>query len=204
MSASKKMEELFTQLYLLCANYIAGFLGALLMFLAIFKLVEHGKNPNDPRNKLSVALVIMIAGSLLTSLNSSISMFTATLTNNQGHCFVVYQEGEMVEEINPNGGKCYDQDGSDLSPEMLKKLEEKEGKSLEIMKKRVRILFTCFSAIGLIYFIKAVFLLKDVAEGSSSTTYGKVLTMMIFSTLVMDLNNTMSIILATVKQSTAL
>ena len=198
------MEELFTNLYLLCANYIADFMGALMMFIAIFKLVEHGKNPNDPRNKLSVPLVIMIGGALLSNVNSSISMFTATLTNNQGHCFVVYEEGEKVDEINPNGGNCYDQDGADLSPEMLKKLEEKEGQSLEIMKKRVRILFTCFSAIGLIYFIKAVFLLKAVAEGSSGTTYGKVLTMMIFSTLVMDMNNTMSIVLETVKQSTAL
>jgi hypothetical protein len=198
------MEELFTNLYLLCANYIAGFLGALMMFIAIFKLVEHGKNPNDPKNKLSVALVIMIGGALLTNVNSSISMFTATLTNNQGHCFVVYEAGEKVDEINPNGGKCYDQDGADLSPELLEKLEKSGSNSLEIMKKRVRILFTCFSAIGLIFFIKSIFLLKAVAEGSSGTTYGKVLTMMIFSTLVMDMNSTMSLIIETVKQSTAL
>lgn len=198
------MELLFTNLYLLCANYIAGFLGILMMYIAILKLVAHGKNPNDPKNKLSAALVIMIGGALLTNINGSISMFTATLTNNQGHCFVVYEAGEKVEEINPNGGKCYNQDGADLSPEMLKKLEENEGKSLDIMKKRVRILFTCFSAIGLVYFIKSVFLLKSVAEGTNSSTYGKVLTMMIFSTLVMDMNNTLSMILETVKQSTAL
>ncbi|SGZ00405.1 Putative uncharacterized protein [Moritella viscosa] len=198
------MELLFTNLYLLCANYISLFLGSLMMFIAIYKLVEHGKNPNDPRNKLSTALVIMIGGALLTNINASVSMFTATLTNNEGHCFVVYQDGEKVEEINPNGGNCYNQDGADLSPDLLKRLEESGSNSLEIMKKRVRILFSCFSAIGLIYFIKSVFLLKSVAEGSNNTTYGKVLTMMIFSTLVMDMNNTLSIIIETVKQSTAL
>lgn len=196
------MELLFTNLYFL-AMTVGSFLSVLLFFLGIKKLTQHAKNPHDPKNSLGGALVIMIGASLLFSLNTSVSLFTATLTNNQGHCFVVYEKGEKVDEINPNGGKCYNENGSELTPELKEKLEKSKGKSLEIMQKRIRIMFLCFQAIGLIYFIKAIFLLKSAAEGSTSMTYGKILTMLIFSSLVIDMPNTLEMIINTVKQATA-
>jgi hypothetical protein len=206
-STPSEMELIAINTYML-SYYIGLMLGIVMFLVGIKKLIEHSKNPNDPRNGLGGVLVVMIGASLLFGLQSTISMTASTLTGSEGHCFIysdkVTQRGGG-DSLNKHPSSCFDPKNSEITDTLRKKLED-EGKTaaLENLDKKITILFTVFQAIGLIYFIKAIFLLKSAAEGQNSTTYGKILIMLIFSSLVIDMPNTMQMLLDTAKGMSSL
>lgn len=187
------------------SHYIGIFLGSIMFMIGIKKLIEYSKNPNDPRNGLGSVLVMMIGASMLWSLQSSISLMTNTLSNNN-HCFVMSKNSEDIgNSINKHDGECFNAKNSEITQDLSSKLE-KDGKtaSLEILTRKINVFVKVLQTVGLIFFIKSIFLLKSCAEGSSGVTYGKVLTMLIASSLVLDMPNTLQMIINTAKEVSAL
>jgi uncharacterized protein YhhL (DUF1145 family) len=183
--------------------YVGLALGIVLFLHGIKKLTLYAKNPNDPRNSLGSVLVVMIGASLLFGLQSSINMAVSTVNSSTtGHCFVNEETGNS---INKHDAECFDADNSEITKDMRDLIEEKgTGQSLEIFNKKAATFFKIMAMVGLIYFVKAIFLLKSAAEGTGNTTYGKILTMLIASSLIIDMPNTLQMLINTAKEITAL
>lgn len=198
------VEEIAVNLYQL-SHYVGIFLGSILFLVGIKKLIEYSKNQNDPRNSLGGVLVMMIGASMLWSLQSSISLATNTLTNNN-HCFVLSKDNEdMGNNINKHDGECFNAKNSEITEELRADFEDKgRGEALKDLLAKMNVYFKMLQAIGLIYFIKGIYMLKAAAEGTGNTTYGKILVVIIASSLVLDLPNTLNMIVNTVKEATAL
>lgn len=174
------------------------------MFLiGIRKLLEHSKNPNDPRNGLGSVLVLFIGASMLWSLQSSINLFSNTF-NSTGSSFCVYDKNfESVEngDLNKHGAECFNAQDSEITADLRDELEQRGATAaLETLNNKIQGFFYIIQAIGLIYFIKAIFLLKGASEGSSSVTYGKCIIMLITSSLVIDMPDSLNIIINTFKE----
>lgn len=198
------VEEIAVNLYQL-SHFIGLFLGSVMFMYGIKKLIAYSKNQNDPRNSLGGVLVMMIGASMLWSLQSSISLATNTLTNNS-HCFVLSKDSEdMGNNINKHDGECFNAKNSEITQDLRSDLES-QGKteSLNKLLAKINVYFKVLQAVGLVYFIKAIYLLKSVAEGSGNTTYGKILVMLIGSSLVLDMPNTLNMILNTAKEISSL
>jgi len=198
------VEQIAVNLYQL-SHYVGIFLGSILFLVGIKKLIEYSKNQNDPRNSLGGVLVMMIGASMLWSLQSSISLATNTLTNNN-HCFVLSKDNEdMGNNINKHDGECFNAKNSEITEELRADFEDKgRGKALKDLLAKMNVYFKMLQAIGLIYFVKGIYMLKAAAEGTGNTTYGKILVVLIASSLVLDLPNTINMLVSTVKEATAL
>ena len=69
----------------------------------------------------------------------------------------------------------------------------------EKLKEKLRLLFTLFQVIGVIYFIKAIYMLKEASEGSQQTGYGKIILMIFASALVIDMPHTIDMLINTIQ-----
>jgi hypothetical protein len=193
------VEAIAVNLYQL-SHFVGLFLGSIMFLVGIKMLIAYSKNQNDPRNNLGSVLIMMIGASMLWSLQSSISLMTNTLSNNS-HCFVLSENST----VNTHSGECFDAKSSDITQELRSEFESKnKTESLNKLLAKMNVYFKVLQAIGLIYFIKAIFLLKSVAQGSGNTTYGQILIMLISSSLVLDLPNTLQMLLNTAKEITSL
>lgn len=198
------VEAIAVNLYEL-SHYIGLFLGTIAFMVGIKMLMAYSKNPNDPRNSLGGVLVVFISASLLWGLQSSISLATNTLTNNN-HCFVMSKNSEdMGNNINKHGGECFNAKSSEITQELRQDFENKgRSDALEKLLAKINVYFKVLQAVGLVYFIKGLFLLVNIAKGTGNATYGQALIMVISSSLILDLPNTINMILNTVKESVAL
>lgn len=199
------MAEIGINLYKL-AYYFGLVLGTVMFLIGIKKLIEHSKNPNDPRNGLGSVIVLFIGASMLWSLQSSINLFSNTF-NGTGSSFCVYDnnfEGVDDADLNKHGAECFNAKDSDITADLRDKLEQKGATaSLEELNKKIQGFFYVIQSLGLIYFIKGIYQLKAASEGSGSSTFGKSLIMIIMSSLVMDMPDTLEIIINTFKQMQA-
>lgn len=202
------VEKLITVIFKL--TFLIGvFLGSFMFLAGIKKLLENSKNPNDPRNSLGSVVVLLLGASLLFSLQDSIGIATNTLLGNEGFCF------NYADKINVSatslkfkneGASCFDAGNSDITKTMIDKLDsEGNTKAIEELKNKITILFSVMQVIGLIYFIKGIYMLKSIAEGTGGQqlTYGKALLVIIFSSLAIDLPNTLDILLEEAKKMSA-
>jgi hypothetical protein len=193
------IEEIAVNLYQL-SSLVGFFLGSIMFLAGIKALTAYSKNPNDPRNTLGSVLIMMIGASMLWSLQNTISLATNTLSNNS-HCFVLSES----ETINHNAGDCFDAKNSEITEDLRTELEAKgKTEALSKLLAKMNVYFKVLQAIGLIYFIKGIYLLKTIAQGSGNTTYGQVLIILISSSLVLDLPNTLQMIVNTAKEITSL
>ena len=198
------VEAIAVNLYEL-SHYIGLFLGTIAFMIGIKMLMAYSKNPNDPRNSLGGVLVVFISASLLWGLQSSISLATNTLTNNN-HCFVMSKNNEdMGNNMNKHGGECFNAKSSEITQELRQDFENKgRSDALEKLLAKINVYFKVLQAVGLVYFIKGLYLLVNIAKGTGNATYGQALIMVISSSLILDLPNTINMILNTVKESVAL
>ncbi|OEG74159.1 hypothetical protein BEL05_00740 [Shewanella colwelliana] len=183
--------------------YVGLALGIVLFLHGIKKLTLYAKNPNDPRNSLGSVLAVMIGASLLFGLQSSINMAVVTVNSSStGHCFM---NNETGNSINKHDAECFDASNSEITKDMRDLIEERSTtKALETFNKKAHNFFLIMQFVGLVYFVKAIFLFKAAAEGTSNTTYGKIIIMLISSSLIIDMPNTLQMLLNTAKEIASL
>lgn len=183
--------------------YVGLALGIVLFLHGIKKLMLYAKNPNDPRNSLGSVLGVMIGASLLFGLQSSINMAVITVNSSStGHCFV---NNETGNSINKHSAECFNSDNSEITKDMRDLIEERSTvEALENFNKKASNFFLIMKFIGLVYFVRAIYEFKAVSDGQSNTTYGKVIIMLISSSLVIDMPNTLQMLLNTAKEFTSI
>lgn len=186
--------------------YFIGLLFAFFIFFsAIKRLLAHAKSPQDPRNSIGGVVVLFIAFAALSSLQSSISIGINTFGGDSGNsrnCFIYHDSvkkstgGSFAE----NGSTCFDAKNSELTSELRKKLED-GGKTVAAEKivAKLNLLFAILQVIGLAYFIKGIYTMKAIVEQTSQSTYPKVFVTLAVSSLVMDMPNTLEMIISTAK-----
>jgi hypothetical protein len=185
--------------------YFIGAILAITLFIkAVSRLLKHGKNPQDPKNSIGGAVVMFIAVGLLTNLHSTIGIMNATLTGNPGHCMmysdVIDTETADMFETGADT-KCFDASTSELTADMRANLTTGgKADAIESLMKKLNILFGILQAVGLAYFVKGIYTLKSIVENTSQQTYGQVFTILVMSSLVIDMPNTLLMITETAKK----
>lgn len=190
-------DALFGGAYILIR--VAGFLsGLILAFLGLKKLIDYAGDSRNPKNSPLSSLIMFFAAGLLLNINASLSVFINTLNNSGGYCFYGDLSGNS-DTIFGNNSSCFAEAKSitkDLANELQKQTENTE--SVKKLEEKLRMLFTLFQLVGLIYFIKGIYMLKAASEGSQQASYMKILFMIIASCLVIDMPHTIKILINTI------
>lgn len=180
---------------------IASIAGVVFVFQGILKLIGNAKNPNDPKNSLNAAMLAFIAGALLTNTYGTANIVIKSVTGTDSFCF--NQRDAMTGEIKlPTASDvgCFDAQNSELTENLRERLTSEGSDSWDQFKDRFEIFLGVIQVIGMYYFIKSIFLLKTVADGRGDTGYGKILIMMLFSSIAMDLGNFITIVVNTINE----
>lgn len=183
--------------------FIGVILGIFLFFKAVTRLLKHGKNPQDPKNSIGGAVVLFLAVGLLTTLHGSISIMNATLTGSDGHC--MFMGGSVASNsqdfLAGPADECFDASTSELTEKMRTNLTTGgKADAIASLMKKLDILFGILQTVGLAYFIKGIYTLKAIVENTSQQTYGQVFVILIMSSLVIDMPNTLMMITETAKK----
>jgi hypothetical protein len=174
-------------------------LGAILAFLGIKKLVDYSQDQRNPKNSPVSAIVIFFAAGLLLNLNQTMSLVINTIQDGKDNSYCFYAKTSGDSPFG-NGGSCFS-DAMSLTKELAEKLKNESGteESVNKLKEKLRLLFTLFQIIGIIYFIKGIYMLKEASEGSQQTGYGKIILMIFASALVIDMPHTIDLLINTIQ-----
>lgn len=195
-------DSFLTGLYILVRT-IGTLLGAFLVFIGIKKTVEFAKDDRNPKNFPSAAIITVFAGGLLLNLNQTLSIGVNTIVGgNDGYCFysktsTEYGKFEKIGE----GSACFN-NAMQVTDNIAKELSGQKNIEITLtnIKERLRILFTLLQVIGVIYFIKGIYMLKEAAEGSNNTGYGKIIIMLIASAIIIDLPHFLDMLINTIRE----
>ena len=173
-------------------------LGAIMAFMGIKKLIDYAQDSRNPKNSPVSAIVMFFAAGLLLNLNQTMSLVINTIQDSSGESYCFYAE---TGGNNPfgNNASCFN-DAMQLTDDLAQKLKNETGteESVNKLKEKLRLLFTLFQIIGIIYFIKGIYMLKEASEGSQQTGYGKIILMIIASALVIDMPHTIDMLINTI------
>jgi len=190
-------DELFGALYILIRT-LGFFTGLVLAFLGIKKLVDYAADSRNPKNSPMSSIIMFCGSGFLLNVDSTLSILINTINDSGGFCFY----GDLSSATdNPfgNNATCFSEAKSitsDLAKELQKQSENAEA--INKLQEKLRMLFTLFQLVGLVYFIKGIYMLKAASEGSQQASYGKILIMIIASTAVIDMPHTIDIIINTI------
>lgn len=188
--------------------FIGVIMGVYLTYYAFTKFIEYANNPNHAKVKISSILIVAIGGSILFSLGSSLQILVNTGTGSSGYCFN-YQDKLKTTATSSvfknESATCFDASTSEITSELKAKLEQNgKTEALEKFNTRFTLLLTAFQVIGLIFFVKSLTMLVDIAEGKSQLGYPSVLIIAFMSLLAIDINGTLEIIINTAKELSAI
>ncbi len=183
--------------------FISVFLGIFMLYKGITKMMSFSKNPNDPRNSVSSIIVLFVGASLLVNVHGIVNIMSSTLNGTNGYC-AIYEDVidvgvGMGDQLMPVSGDCFEANTSGLTAELRQSLDGDNAAKEKLMHK-INILFGILQVVGLAYFVKGIYTLKQISEGNNQTTYGQVILMLIMSSLVIDMPNTLEIIQETITQ----
>ncbi len=181
---------------------IGTLLGAFLVYSGIKKTVEFAKDDRNPKNFPSAAVVTLLAGGLLLNLNQTMSLAVNSIVGgNEGYCFYTKSTGNYGKEQLGQSNSCFNS-AMQLTDKIANELsgQQKFEVTLTNIKERLRILFTLLQVIGVIYFIKGIYMLKEAAEGSNNTGYGKIIIMLIAAAIIIDLPHFLDMVINTIRE----
>ncbi len=191
-------DKTLSSVYIL-VRVFGALLAIILAFLGVKKLYDFANdNRGDPKNRPAVAIIMLFASALLLDMDKSMSLMINTVTGSGGYCFY----GESVNSnSNPfgNDSSCFD-NAMSVTEDLAKEMQNETGaeESIKKLKEKLRMLFMLFQIVGVVYFMKGVYMLKGAAEGAQDVTYGKILLILFASSAVIDMPHTIDIIVNTI------
>jgi hypothetical protein len=190
---ASNFDKTLSSVYILVRVF--GALSALILaFMGIRKLVDYSKDDRNPKNSPMSAIVIFFAAGLMMNLDQSMTIMVNTINGSGGYCF--YGDTSSNTTFG-NDSSCFENAMSvtdDLAKQMQNKTKTEE--SMSKLKDKLKTLFMLFQIVGVIYFIKGVYMLKAASEGAQDVTYGKIIMILIASTLVIDMPHTIDMIIS--------
>ena len=172
----------------------AFFAALLLAFFGIKKLVDYATDNRNPKNSPMSSLVMFLASGLLLNVDASLSIMINTITQSGDYCYYGDLSGVSESPLG-NNSSCFAEAKTitaDLTNQLKKQNENTE--SIEKLQEKLRMLFTIFQLVGLIYMLKAA------SEGAQQASYGKILMMIIASAAVIDMPHTIDILINTITE----
>lgn len=177
---------------------VSTVLAVFLIIKAIILLSKYAKNPNNPKNSIGRISRHFIAGGALSSIITVGFIFANTITGTGDICdYAGKVSVEAIEEKSGSGG-CLDLKGSDISIEKAKQIIGDENTDyIKQFMYRIGLFFLVIHTVGFYYFVKSFCLLASVSNGNTQGGYGKIFIMMIFSTIAMDFQTSLAIVITT-------
>lgn len=176
---------------------LVGFLVGLTVFISA--LVYMIKVASEGQKISAMSVVVMIlAGSLMMNIDTALSTFGNTFFDKSGAENVCY----IIEE-NGLSSSCFSDEMSGLSGQLKDRIEKSSGaKTSELFFSKVKIIVGVLQLIGVVYFFAGVYGLIEVSKGSSKDGggYGKPLTTMFASALIVDIPHTMQTAMNTLEK----
>lgn len=186
------------------AFYISVILGIFLFFTGIKRLLAYGKQPHDPKNSIGGTIVIFFAVGVLVNAHGLLNVLSHTINGKGGYCAMyendIYINNGPGDVLMPVDGECFDAETSEITKELRESVASNGNEAATKLMKKINILFGILQVVGFCYFIKGIYTLKQIAEKSSQATYGQVILMLIMSSLVMDMPNTLDTLKTTVQK----
>jgi hypothetical protein len=192
-------DKTLTAFYVLVRT-IGALLGGFLAFYSLKKMVDYAKDNRNPKNSPVSILVVMFASSLLLNLNATMSIMINTIQGTgEGYCFYSKAPADNGRVTFDNSNSCFS-NAMQVTGDLAEKLKKESGseETLKKLQDKLRLLFTLFQLVGVIYFIKGIYMLKEASEGTQGVGYGKIIMILIASSLVIDMPHTIDILINTI------
>lgn len=183
-SSRYSAELIFT---ILSLAKIVIFLIGLTVFIGAFVYMIKITTEGQKVSPLSV-FIMVLSGALLMNTDTALSTFGNTFFDKSGSEKVCY-----IVEKNGLSDSCFSNEMSGLSGQLKNRIEKSSGAATsELFISKVKIILGILQLIGFIYFCGGVYGLVEVSRGSNKDGgYGKPITTMFASALIVDLPHTM-------------
>jgi hypothetical protein len=191
--AETAQDSLLMTVFSLSTKYVSTLLGAIFVYIGLLKLYAHSKDGRDQKNSIGSIVATLFAGSLLLNVNIFSNMLTQTFLGD-GFCFLA----DSSKNTNKYGS-CF----TTVQSTTDKYLGELSGKSTDIdtvkLNDKIRLLFTLFQVIAMMYIMKGLYALKSISEGKSNSSYGSTLVQLFAASLFLNLPRLLDLIYETLK-----
>lgn len=173
-------------------GYLVGFMLFITALVSVCKLYAE----NSKTSQISIVLMVL-TGTLMMNSDSALSVLGNTYFDKSGVedvCYIVQESG--VSET------CFSDELSGLTGQLKDRIEKMSGgKTAEIFFSKLKVILGLLQTIGFIYFLVGTYGLYQVSNGSSKDGgFGKPLTTMFASALIVDLPHTMENAVATLNK----
>lgn len=192
-SAESAQDDTLMRLFSLSTKYVAVLIGGIFLYISMTRLVDMTKDSRDPKNSIGVIVATFFAGGMLLNVSVVGNMLTNTFVG-EGYCLFADSA-----ENKSRGTACF----NSVQTTTDKYLGELSGKKSELdsskVAEKMRILFTLFQTIAMLYMMKAIMNLKAIAEGKSNTTYGATILQLVACSFFLNLPAALDMIYNTIK-----
>ena len=166
------------------AQIVIFLVGLIVLVATLFNMIKAGQEGS--KITWGTIATALVASALLMNTNEAISTFGNTYFNKSGAekiCFVVAEKG--IDD------SCFSNELSGITGQLENRIKNMSGDStVEAFKQKSRIVLGILQLIGFIYFSKGAYGLTQVSKGSATYGYGKPLTTMLASALIVDIPHT--------------
>lgn len=191
--AQETREELIVSMFSI-TQIIAFVVGIYLSISFLLTLKRHADAPNDQSASISKMLLILMTAAFLLNLNGTINLLTSTVTGTDSYCFAL--DNDLSE--NSSSSSCFDPKTSEITDELRSRIDPSSTSTQDLMS-YLSLVMGLIQFLGLVFFIKAILMIKQIGGGNGEIGPGKVIIALIFSALIIDLPHTMEMLSATIK-----
>jgi hypothetical protein len=192
-SAQANRENLIVTMFSI-TQMIAFVVGLYLSISFLLTLKRHADAPNDQSASISKMLLILMTAAFLLNLNLAINMLTQTITGTESYCFTL--NAEMSETKSQTS--CFDPNSSEITEELRSRIDPATTSTQDLMN-YLSLIMGLVQFLGLVFFIKAILMIKQIGGGNGEVGPGKVIIALIFSALIIDLPHTLEMLSDTIK-----
>ncbi|MFA0464440.1 MULTISPECIES: hypothetical protein [unclassified Vibrio] len=185
------------QIYTLI-TYIATAMGLGLMILGGVKMKKRADNPNDVKTFPMSIVVTFLVGAMMFNFSQTSNTFIKTFLGDSANYCMIALETQVAGEIPKEG--CWDASQSEALNEVIAKANSmNDANTTEQIRNNAKLFFMVFQTLGFVFFLKGLYTLKLASEGTQNKTYGEAFTLIFFSTLAINLPNTIELVQSTLE-----
>lgn len=177
---------------------IGQMIGVILLLVGINKMKWKAEQPTNPQHSTGMIITVLVAGALMINYTQSATSLITTALYPEGngeYCFI------LDSSQSASNSQCWSSSTAESTTKLADTIDRLEGdERSQEFRDNIDVLMAFFQLIGLIYFFKGAYGLKQVSDGGQKGGYGKPLLIMIAAALVLDLPHTLEVVLNTIEQ----
>lgn len=177
---------------------IAQLLGITLMVYSLVKLKKSADNPNDPKNFPMAVITTMFVGALMFNYSGTASVSIGSLLGDDGGFCMLAMEEKLDGEVGRTN--CWKSESSEVMTGITERIEKSNGVGSAKKFKEIFVDFMKFlQVVGFIYFLKYLYELHKLMQGTSKKELSSIFVGILFSSLLVDLPHTIEIANTTIQ-----